>query len=294
MAAQCAQPLPSRGPEHSAARQLGCAASVQAQKAGCEGHHTCVAPLSCACSTWVSTALPSCAVPQPSVLVLQAEVGGTGKQTVEQPAKPVGPAKPVRPADGTAKPAVQQHPQPAAGSTLFVRGLPPDATPEQLSLRMKTFGALRGCRSVPVLCHQLLEWGVHHLLKQCWAGGSHCVSTAYLLPGGAQYGRHLTLMRVSCSFRLVMNKATNKPKGTAFVEFKGPAGAAKAAKASADARCVAEGCLQYHVCQGCSCCKSPCARRLACTAGAGSRKELGFSQACPAAARRQLLHADLP
>ena len=38
-----------------------------------------------------------------------------------------------------------------------------------------------------------------------------------------------------------MNKATNKPKGTAFVEFKDPAGAAKAAKASADARYVAEG-----------------------------------------------------
>lgn len=42
-----------------------------------------------------------------------------------------------------------------------------------------------------------------------------------------------------------MNKATNKPKGTAFVEFKDPASAAKAAKASADARCVAEGWSQY-------------------------------------------------
>ena len=96
--------------------------------------------------------LPSWAVLEHPVLVLQAKAGGTGKQTVEQPAKPAGPAKPLRPADGAAKPAVQQHPQPAAGSTLFVRGLPPDATPEQLSLRMKTFGALRGCRSVPVLC----------------------------------------------------------------------------------------------------------------------------------------------
>ena len=49
-----------------------------------------------------------------------------------------------------------------------------------------------------------------------------------------------------------MNKATSKPKGTAFVEFKDPAGAAKAAKASADARCVAERWLQHHTALGLS------------------------------------------
>ena len=186
------------------------------------------------------------------MLDLQAEAGGTGKQTVEQPAKPAGPAKPPRPADGAAKPAVQQHPQPAAGSTLFVRGLPPDATPEQLSLRMRTFGALRGCRLVLCCANGRSCVGYTTLCKQCCAGGSHWLIAAYLFTGAALYARHLTLMWVSCSCRLVMNKATNKPKGTAFVEFKDPAGAAKAAKASADARCVAKGWLQHHTALGLS------------------------------------------
>ena len=113
-------------------------------------------------------------------------------------------------------------------------------------------------------------------------------------------------MWVSCSFRLVMNKATNKPKGTAFVEFKDPAGAAKAAKASADARCVSEGChnVIYHLVSQSdhgavpctyrgSCCKSPCTRPHACTAGGGPREQLRLSELCLAAACR-LFHADLP
>lgn len=38
--------------------------------------------------------------------------------------------------------------------------------------------------------------------------------------------------------RLVMNKALQKPKGTAFVEFRFPDGAAKAAAASERQRCI--------------------------------------------------------
>ena len=268
VAAQRVQPLLSR-----VGAKLLCRATVHLNGWGLQpvSGHTLQGPSVHSSHLWCThvlglqhlacTARPGCAVLEPIVLDLQAEAGGTGKQTVEQPAKPAGPAKPLRPADGTANPTGQQRPQPAASSTLFVRGLPPDATPEQLSLRMKTFGVLRGCRSVPVLCQKTTNSrscvGYTTSCKQCSAGGCHCLITAYLITGGAQHGRHLTLMGVSCSCRLVMNKATNKPKGTAFVEFKDPAGAAKAAKASADARCVSEGWLQHHISFGQSR-RSPC------------------------------------
>ncbi len=144
-------------------------------------------------------------------------------------------------------------------NTVFVRGLGLDATAAELQSRLSLFGAVKACRcSDACLPHS----GIHA-----------CVCVLYLhascvwLACGVALPQQLKLSALSappvqpvfstgrvktpafCSFsvclcllclcalhRLVLDKASGKPKGTAFVEFREAAAATKAAEACARGR----------------------------------------------------------
>ena len=122
--------------------------------------------------------------------------------------------------------------QSAEGATVFVRGLPLDASQFALQDRMARFGRVQACRwadyclrpcDLIYLC--ICMW--QRVCVACGTRWQHTPSHPMLLPecvGGPG--------------RLVLDKQTRKPKGTAFVEFEAPAAAQKAATACAKARCA--------------------------------------------------------
>lgn len=88
--------------------------------------------------------------------------------------------------------------------TVFVRGLLSNSTKQELQARLESFGSIQACRSALAMDNCQLNFCA--LIP--------CRPTS------------------SCVCRLVINPNTKQPKGTAFVEFKESAAAAKAADAS--------------------------------------------------------------
>ena len=108
-------------------------------------------------------------------------------------------------------------------STVFVRGLPLDVTPQQLQAKFQTFGRIKACR-----CDE-----THGPCPPVWLA----VLLFCCLKCAPAHMSVLTNVVLGFTFRLVMNKATQKPKGTAFVEFHDADSANHAAAASITGRC---------------------------------------------------------
>ncbi len=150
-------------------------------------------------------------------------------------------------------------PSSVISNTVFVRGLALDTTSIELQLKMESYGPVQSCRCARQGCLHFAP-----LMPRCcctrWqllhpAAGSRAAAAGAAARGAGRpscrrkprrlhrppahpaWPRLITTLRPSPSPpRLVIDKMTGKPKGTAFVEFKAAASAERAAAACTKAR----------------------------------------------------------
>ena len=117
---------------------------------------------------------------------------------------------------------------------VFVRHVPLDATKIELQAKMQQFGDVKACRCTATVsthrlcCCMACCLCVADLLYHAVVSKSCCSVDAW----APSYISWPHVQSCLCCCRVVINKATGKPKGTAFVEFANGAAAAKAVAAS--------------------------------------------------------------